>query len=98
MMMAKRVKERYHSCTDLLVDLKAVRSGELPPIAHKDVLPEADLSALVEAEAQAEAAGIREDSAKKPSPFMDRMLWPPFVIVVALLLISLLINILLGIA
>ncbi len=51
MMMAKKVKNRYKNCTDLLVDLRALKNGEVPPIAHRDVLGEADLTALAAAEA-----------------------------------------------
>jgi len=36
MMMAKSRKNRYKDCHDLLVDLRAARRGELPPMAHKD--------------------------------------------------------------
>jgi eukaryotic-like serine/threonine-protein kinase len=55
MMMAKDPRKRYQNCKDLLVDLRAVRKGELPPIAHKDVLPAADLASLAQAEASAPA-------------------------------------------
>jgi serine/threonine-protein kinase len=62
MMMAKRPAKRYRDARDLLVDLKAVRAGEQPPIAHRDVLPADDLAALAAAEAGA-AGQIREDHA-----------------------------------
>src|SRR5690606_3555489 len=44
MMMAKRAGDRYQSCRDLLDDLKAVQSGNLPPLAHKDLAPDALVS------------------------------------------------------
>jgi eukaryotic-like serine/threonine-protein kinase len=53
MMMAKDPRKRYQSCKDLLVDLRAFRKGDVPPIAHKDVVPESDLASLAEAEAAA---------------------------------------------
>ena len=53
MMMAKNPARRYRTCTDLLVDLRQVRNGELPTIAHKDILPEATLASLAAAEADA---------------------------------------------
>lgn len=56
MMMAKDPRKRYQSCKDLLVDLRAVRRGDPPPIAHREVMPEADLASLVAAEARAPAA------------------------------------------
>ena len=97
MMMAKRVKHRYQSCSDLLVDLNAVRKGEQPPIAHKEVLPEDDLSALAQAEAEA-AGQIATGRADERSPITEHLLWPPFIIVAALLIGSLLANIVLGLS
>lgn len=95
MMMAKKVKNRYQNCHDLLADLRALKNGEIPPIAHKDVMAEADLTALAEAEA-AVVTPIQENTAKKKSSdFVDRLLWPPFLIVLALLLGSLIGNLIL---
>jgi eukaryotic-like serine/threonine-protein kinase len=53
MMMHKDPRRRYQSCKDLLVDLRAIRKGDLPPIAHKDVVPATDLASLAAAEAAA---------------------------------------------
>lgn len=53
MMMAKDPKRRYQNSKDLLVDLRALRKGESPPIAHKEVVPAADIASLAAAEAQA---------------------------------------------
>ena len=53
MMMMKDPAKRYPNCQDLLIDLRAVRKGEKPPIAHKEVVPAADLASLVAAEAAA---------------------------------------------
>jgi len=97
MMMSKRVKNRYPSCSDLLVDLNAVRKGEPPPIAHQEVLPEEDLSALAQAEAEA-AGQIASDAAQQRSAAIEHLLWPPFIVVAALLLGSLLVNIVLGLS
>lgn len=77
MMMAKSRRQRYKSCSDLIVDLKAVRAGELPPIAHK----EASVAALTEVAAAAQSAPttIVEDRSRQPSAFSDpkvqRLLW-----------------------
>ena len=67
MMMAKSRRQRYKNCTDLLIDLRAVRKGEPPPIAHK----EASLHALSQV-AMAESAApttIAEDRSRPPSPW-----------------------------
>jgi len=56
MMMAKSPKKRYRSCSDLLVDLRAVHEGKTPPIAHRDTLAADTLTELAEAEAAASAA------------------------------------------
>ncbi|MCW5775382.1 MAG: serine/threonine protein kinase [Phycisphaeraceae bacterium] len=55
MMMAKDPRRRYQNCTDLLIDLRAIRKGETPPIAHKDVLPADTVASLAAAEAAAPA-------------------------------------------
>ncbi len=36
-MMARHRKDRYKNCHELLIDLRAVKRGERPPIAHKEV-------------------------------------------------------------
>jgi len=58
-MMAKSRKDRYKNCQEMLTDLRAVRRGELPPIAHK----EAPASAVLEVIKSSEAvvAPIPED-------------------------------------
>ena len=55
MMMAKDARRRYQSCSDLLLDLREVRKGNPPPLAHKDVLPATAVQSLAEAEAAAPA-------------------------------------------
>jgi serine/threonine-protein kinase len=67
MMMAKSRKLRYKNCHDLLIDLKAVRRGEQPPIAHKEVTG-ADLAAVA-AVAQSQTAEVAQDKTTQPSPF-----------------------------
>ena len=93
MMMAKRVKNRYQNCSDLLIDLRAIKKGETPPLAHKDVFHGDDLADIA-AQVQAEASDIPEHTATGSGGFMDHIVWPPFLVVVALLLISVLLNIL----
>ncbi len=93
MMMAKRVKNRYQNCSDLLIDLRAIKNGESPPLAHKDVFHSDDLAEIA-AEVQASVSEIPENMATGGSGFMEHVFWPPFLIVVALLLVSVLLNIL----
>lgn len=93
MMMAKRVKNRYQNCSDLLIDLRAIKKGESPPLAHKDVFHSDDLAEIA-AEVQASISEIPENMATGGSGFMEHVFWPPFLIVVALLLVSVLLNIL----
>jgi len=95
MMMAKRVKSRYPNCTDLLVDLRALKNGETPPIAHKDVLPEDELASLAAAEAAA-VVEIPQDESRAGSAapaWTEHLAWPPFLVVVVILIISLAMNI-----
>jgi len=66
MMMSKSRRTRYKNCADLLVDLRAVRRGELPPIAHK----EASASVLAElAQQSASQPLVLAESSREPSPF-----------------------------
>jgi serine/threonine-protein kinase len=51
MMMAKDARRRYRSCKDVLIDLRALKKKEQPPIAHRDV-GQADFAHLAKAEAQ----------------------------------------------
>ena len=60
MMMAKRPRDRYQTSRDLLDDLRAVRAGNLPPLAHKDLAADA-LVSLASGEA-AQAPQIVEDT------------------------------------
>lgn len=53
MMMAKDPRNRYRSAADLLLDLRDVRAGNTPTLAHKDVLPSDAMATLAAAEAQA---------------------------------------------
>jgi len=97
MMMARNPRKRYASCTDLLVDLRALKRGELPPIAHKDVMPEADLASLAAAEAGAGGIGeIPVDSSSGGDrSIADILLSPPYLILLAMLAASVIGNIVL---
>ena len=54
MMMAKEPRKRHQTCKDLLVDLRAVRKGDAPPIAGRGMVGAADLASLAAAEASAQ--------------------------------------------
>lgn len=62
MMMAKEAGRRYAKCRDLLVDLRAVRKGQVPPLAHRDILPASEIASLAAAEANAPAAIAQDQS------------------------------------
>ncbi|MBL8746825.1 MAG: protein kinase, partial [Phycisphaerae bacterium] len=65
-MMAKSRKDRYKNCQELLTDLRAVRRGEAPPIAHKEAPASAVLEALKTSEAL--PAAIPEDRSQRGVP------------------------------
>ncbi len=93
MMMAKRVTDRYQNCADLLIDLRALKRGESPPLAHKDVFHTDDLVEIAAQAQQVAPAEIPENMAPTGRPsVVDHLIWPPFIVVVALLVISLVLN------
>lgn len=85
MMMAKNPRDRYQHCRDLLMDLRAVRTGQPPPIAHRDIGGD-ELATLAQAEAAAPTE-IREGTRDEATVAM-----PLFAIMVALLVISVVFN------
>ncbi|HZW08100.1 MAG TPA: serine/threonine-protein kinase, partial [Phycisphaerales bacterium] len=90
MMMAKDARKRYQSAKDLIGDLKAVRDGRNPPIAHKDV-GGVDLEALAKAEASA-AAEIQVDTSTAAGGGVAVWL---FATMCVLLVVSVVVNIVL---
>jgi hypothetical protein len=90
--MAKGPRDRYQTCADLLVDLRAVRTGKNPPIAHKDIAG-TDLAGLAQAEAAASAAApLPVQQQLGSGPMVSRNL---FIVMVALLVISVVVNVVL---
>lgn len=87
MMMAKSARDRYQTCADLLVDLKAVRAGKNPPIAHKDIAG-LDLAGLAKAEQAAQTVSLPVD-ATQPQAVVSRNL---FITMLVLLVISAVVN------
>ncbi len=90
MMMSRNPGDRYPSCKDLLIDLRALRVGQTPPIAHKDI-GGADLSALAQAEAAAPGE-IQVDNSTDTRPLFKQ---PLFIAMVVMLVVSVAGNILL---
>lgn len=82
MMMAKDPKARYQSCRDLLIDLKAVKAKEKPPMAHRD-FGTSDLSDLAKAEAQASASAVPLDKTR-PAPSSGVRPWLTWALYVSL--------------
>ncbi len=92
MMMAKDSRRRYPNCTDLLIDLRAIRKGETPPIAHKDVLPADAVASLAAAEAAAPAEiAVDTTAAGAGSVFKE----PLFIVMCVIAVISITFNVVL---
>lgn len=92
MMMAKEPSRRYQTCKDVLLDLRAVRKGEPPPLAHKDILGQEDLAAVAAAEAQAHTE-IPVDTSRQGE--VRPWLMTAFIVTLCVALMSLLFNIIL---
>ena len=91
MMMAKNPRQRYQNCKDLLVDLRALRDNRPPPLAHKDTLPAADLSAVVQA-VEAAPAELAIDQSRVGTPLVRSwMVW----LLLGLLVCSVTVNVIL---
>lgn len=86
MMMAKDPRERYPSCKDVLVDLRALKEGKTPPIAHKDIGGLA-LTTLAKAEAAAVPAEIPADRTAGIAAERDKTFWRGMFIVMCVLLV-----------
>ncbi len=88
MMMAKDSRKRYRTCKDVLLDLRAVRKKEPPPIAHRDV-GQADLVTLARAEASVAVGEIPVSSVGEKQPMVRQVY---LVTLIVALTISVLIN------
>lgn len=97
LMMAKSPKDRYQNCKDLILDLKAVREGKTPVIAHKDVAG-ADLASLAQVEASAAPVEVASVSPGRGGSDLGSMFaqWP-VIVILGLLVISLMMNVILWI-
>ncbi|MDX9912496.1 MAG: serine/threonine-protein kinase [Phycisphaerales bacterium] len=93
MMMAKDPGQRYRSSKDLLQDLRAVRRGELPVLAHREILPQDALAAAAAAEAAAPTAIAEQRPLRSSSSVRIEF----FIGLLAALAISLVFNIVLAV-
>jgi eukaryotic-like serine/threonine-protein kinase len=89
MMMAKDPRKRYRGCKDLIGDLRAVRAGKEPPLAHQDIAG-LELASLAQAEAAAPAELV-EDRSGPPRKTVSLVL---FAVMCGLLAVSVVINVL----
>lgn len=93
MMMAKSPKARYQNCRDLLLDLRAVRKGEPPVIAHRDY-GASDLQSLVKAESAAQGE-IAVDQSRQAGAGPSILTQPLFIALLVVSVISIVFNIIL---
>ncbi len=93
MMMSKSPKARYQNCRDLLIDLRAVRKGEAPVLAHRE-FGAIDLQSIVAAEAVSEGE-IAVDQSTKSASGPSILTQPLFVALLAVAAISIIFNIIL---
>jgi len=92
MMMAKDAGLRYQNCKDVLVDLRAVREGKPPVLAHKE-MGGMDLAGLAQAEAAASVSEVPIDQSRRneAKPLLSQ---PLFVMMLVMLVLSVGVNIL----
>ncbi|HRX85580.1 MAG TPA: serine/threonine-protein kinase [Phycisphaerae bacterium] len=90
LMMAKKREDRYPSTKELIIDLEAIAKGEAPLMARKRY----DQSLLEDlARSGTRVSSLTEEDLKPSEPRSDAWTW--MVILLALLLISVLVNIVL---
>ena len=95
MMMAKKPGNRYKNCADLLLDLRALKSGDVPPIAHKGLSEMGGLEGLAAAEAAAMPGEIPQDRADATRrSALDAFAEPVVLVLLFLFLASVIANIL----
>lgn len=95
MMMAKKPQSRYRNCSDLLVDLRALRRKEVPPLAHKEVMAAGDLAQLAAAEASIQTElPVDSSAAVKRGGLSELLVEPLFLVLIGMFIISLALNLL----
>lgn len=96
MMMAKKPDARYKSCKDLLLDLRALKVGDPPPIAHKGLSQMGDIQGLAALEASMNTGEIPVDAADASRvSIFDVFSQPLFLVLLLMFVASALGNILL---
>jgi len=89
MMMAKNPRDRYQNCKDLIADLKAVRAGHAPTMAHKEIAG-LDLASLAQAEAAAPVISVPHDQSRPQGHTVSAKL---FIGMLVLLVLSVIFNV-----
>lgn len=96
MMMQKSPRARYQSCRDLLIDLRAVRKGEPPVIAHRD-FGAVDLQSIAKAEAATPVEIAVDQSRVSSAGGAGAVLSQPlFIAVLVVAVVSVIFNVILA--
>lgn len=90
MMMAKSPRDRYQNCRDLIADLKAVKTGNHPPMAHREIAA-LELATLAHAEASAPSVITTDTSRNRTSTVSAKL----FMAMLVVTFLSLVVNIVL---
>jgi len=91
MMMAKDPRQRYQSCKDLLVDLRAIKERKSPPLAHKETFDASALASITQAEAAAASTSdLPEDRSVERGPLSRDWI---VILLVVMLVLSVVANI-----
>lgn len=96
MMMQKSPRARYQNCRDLLIDLRAVRKGEPPVIAHRD-FGAVDLQSIAKAEAVSQGEMAVDQSQLRAGGGASVFSQPLFIAVVVIALVSIIFNVVLAV-
>ena len=95
MMMAKKPSARYKNCADLLLDLRALKAGDPPPIAHRGLSEIGGIEGLAAVEAAAVTDEIPQDAADAArGSALDVFTQPVFLVLLFLFFASLIANVL----
>jgi len=89
MMMAKKPRDRYQNCNDLLADLREAKAGRPPTMAHKEIAG-LDLATIVQAEAAAPITAMPVDQSGGKRNTVSAKL---FIVMLVMLFISVVVNI-----
>ena len=96
MMMQKSPRARYQNCRDLLIDLRAVRKGEPPVIAHRD-FGAVDLQSIAKAEAVSQGEIAVDQSRAVAGGGGGVFSQPLFIAVLVIAIVSVIFNVVLAV-